>query len=96
MVVPGEAGSGFVERVLGRLGVRASGAMPPAGPVQVLIRPEQYTARPAAGVEAHVTGHSYYGADTVLRMALADAGRTRVSAKTFDQEPPAAGERVAS
>jgi len=41
-----------------------------------------------------VVGFTFHGADTVVRLALADGHGTIVIAKTFDQKVPAVGERV--
>jgi hypothetical protein len=62
----------------------------------VLIRPEQirFAAGPGQGGLAEVVGSSYHGADTVVRLALAEGSGTTVVARTFDQEVPAVGERV--
>jgi iron(III) transport system ATP-binding protein len=45
-------------------------------------------------VPARVTEHVYYGADTVLRMALEDRTQTVVKARVSGQEAPAPGEAV--
>ncbi len=90
VVVPGRGGAGGVECALGRLAVRGSAV---DGPVQVMIRPEQIRLA-AEGVAAEVVGHIYYGAETVVRLVLADGSGTPIVVKSFDQEVPAAGALV--
>jgi iron(III) transport system ATP-binding protein len=95
VVVPGRADGGSVECVFGRLPLRREADV---GEVQVMIRPEQIRLSPTpdgGGTPATVVGHTYYGADTVVRLALEDAAATGISAKTFDSEIPGAGDQVA-
>jgi iron(III) transport system ATP-binding protein len=84
--------------VLGALPFRNSSL---EGAVQVMVRPEQIrlsrrgpNGQRAEGAAAAVVGHTYQGADTIVRALLADEARTPVSARTFDLEVPAAGELV--
>jgi len=96
VVVPGEASSGHVECVLGRLPVNGGSV---AGPVQVMIRPEQLrvargSLEPAEGVAAAVVRRNYYGPEIVLRLELDDGCRTPVLARMFDYEAPGDGELV--
>jgi iron(III) transport system ATP-binding protein len=96
VVVPGRGRDGQVECVLGALPVHGS---PIAGPVQVMIRPEQLRmlrgSLPAVrGLAATVVGRSYYGPEVVVRLELDDGSRTPVSARTFDYETPEDGEVV--
>jgi iron(III) transport system ATP-binding protein len=95
-LAPGEASGGQVQCALGRLSVLNGGV---EGPVEVLIRPEQIEVSASAGANGHgvrarVTEHVYYGADTVLRMALEDRSQTVVKARVSGQDAPAAGEAV--
>jgi iron(III) transport system ATP-binding protein len=94
VVVPGTAGSGVVDCVLGRLPTPDTGA---AGKVQVMIRPEQIRlVPPVAGnaVPADVLGHSYYGPHSVVQLRLRDDTHTTLSTRTFDFPVPGAGEVV--
>jgi iron(III) transport system ATP-binding protein len=90
VVVPGHAKAGVVDCALGRLDIRNSNM---EGDVQVMIRPEQIQLA-ADGVAAEVTGHIYYGPETVVRLVLADGSSTPIVAKTFAQEAPAVGAQV--
>ncbi len=94
VVVPGEARAGTVVCILGTLRVRGEAV---EGPVQVMIRPEQIqVGRVAAGsgVVARVVGQSFYGAETVLRLELADGSDTAVTARTFDGGGAEPGDEV--
>jgi iron(III) transport system ATP-binding protein len=90
VVVPGQAHGGAVECALGRLDLRNSNL---EGAVNVMIRPEQIRLA-ADGIPAEVTGHVYYGPETVVRLVLADGSGTPIVAKSFDQDEPAAGAAV--
>lgn len=78
-----------------------------AGPVQVMIRPEQIRlARPesngadrlrtpaARAALATVLTHSSYGADTVVTVALGKEAGETIAARTFERDLPAVGEMV--
>lgn len=100
VVVPGHAEGEYVECAFGRLPLRREGG---AGAVQVMIRPEQIRLQRSTGsgggvgdhpAAATVVGHTYYGADTVVRLALKDAGATTIFAKTFDDDIPGPGAEV--
>jgi iron(III) transport system ATP-binding protein len=93
VVLEGTAASGLVECALGTLPVRGTAV---EGPVHVLIRPEQIRFAAGAGQSdvAEVVGSTYHGADTVVRLALPGGNGATVTARTFDQEVPAVGERV--
>jgi iron(III) transport system ATP-binding protein len=94
VVVPGHADQGHVDCALGHLEARSG---PPQGPVEVMIRPEQIRLlqEPAgAGVSARVTGHRYYGPDTVLQLVLEGDSGLSLEARTFDAAVPAPGELV--
>jgi iron(III) transport system ATP-binding protein len=84
VVVTGEARGETVLCTFGTLRVRGEAR---AGTVEVMIRPEQIRVERTAsegGVAARVIGQSFYGAETVLQLELADGSATRVSARTFD------------
>ncbi len=99
VILPGDASFGRVACGLGELDIRA-----PAidGPVEVMIRPEQLHARRgdardrprAEGVPARVIGHTYYGPDTVILLALESEPDTIVKTRTFAHDIPAIGELV--
>jgi len=93
VVVPGQAAAGTVVCALGTLRVRGA---PVEGPVQVMIRPEQIRLIDGEerGVVATVLGASFFGAETVLRLELADGSGTGVSARTFDGAGARAGDEV--
>jgi iron(III) transport system ATP-binding protein len=97
----GHARGGLVECALGGLDVANPGL---EGPVEVLVRPEQLRLSRDTGngvpggegiVAARVLEHAYYGAESVLRLALEQAGGTIVKARVSGQELPGAGELVA-
>jgi iron(III) transport system ATP-binding protein len=99
LVVPGRVHDGVAECALGRLPFHGTAA---EGPVQVMVRPEQIrvgrTGLEAApggrGFAAEVVGRSYFGPDTVVRLALADGSGTEVVSRTFDHDLPGEGELV--
>ncbi|UUU19198.1 ABC transporter ATP-binding protein [Streptomyces sp. DSM 40750] len=69
----------------------------PAGPMRVLLRPEQITLAPpgaANGVAATVVRRDFYGHDAMLALRLSDG--TPVAARVFDPSvrPPAVGDEV--
>jgi hypothetical protein len=41
-----------------------------------------------------VVGHSFFGADTVVRLELDDGSGLTVASRTFDPEPPSVGASV--
>ena len=96
VVVPGQAGAGRVDCVLGGLPIHGSEI---AGPVEVMIRPEQIRitrdgVQAEVGVPATVVGLSYFGPDVIIHLELDDEPRTAVLARTFDYETPLQGELV--
>jgi len=100
VVLEGDCSSGRVTCALGELDVLDAGL---EGPVQVMIRPEQIRlARRARineqadghGVMANVIDHSYYGPDSVVRLALNTPRALVIKARTFDPDVPDAGEAV--
>jgi iron(III) transport system ATP-binding protein len=100
VLLPGVSGDGRVTCALGELDIAD---VHPDGPVLVMVRPEQIRmARrgdgTAAGggraVPAHVLDSTYYGPQTVVRLALDGLGQTVVRARTIDQDVPAPGEPV--
>ncbi len=88
VVLPGTVSDGSVECALGRLPLRAAA---PAGAVEVMIRPEQIRLA-ENGVPADVTGASYFGPETVLRLSLRDG--TPVLLRTLDAAAPGTGAEV--
>ena len=94
VVVAGEARGEAVDCTFGTLRVRGETL---AGPVAVMIRPEQIRLALTAtegGVPATVVRQSFYGAETVLQLELVDGSETRVSARTFDGEGVEMGAEV--
>jgi len=93
IVLPGRAHAGAVDCALGRLDHLGAAY---DGEVAVLLRPEQLrlSTRPGEGAAADVLAHTYFGPETVVRLALADAARTEVSARSQEFDPPAVGTRV--
>jgi iron(III) transport system ATP-binding protein len=90
VVLAGTVSNGTVECALGRLALRSAA---PAGPAEVMIRPEQIRLT-EGGVSAEVAGHSYFGPETVLRLRLRDGAGTAVLVRTLDPTVPEAGEEV--
>jgi len=99
VVLPGVVEAGTVRCALGDLLVLGSCA---DGPVATVIRPEQIELRllsalaapPDRAVAATVTGGTYFGPDTVVRLVLDGADGTEVTARVFSHEAPADGDRV--
>ena len=93
VVMAGEAQRDSVTCRLGTLAVRGPG---PAGPVQVMLRPEQIKVEPAGDgrVGARVVGSHFYGADTVLQLQLLDGSETAVSARMHDNGDVSVGDEV--
>ncbi|HEU0250405.1 MAG TPA: ABC transporter ATP-binding protein [Solirubrobacteraceae bacterium] len=97
VLLAGHASSGRVTCALGDLNVREPVL---EREVEVMIRPEQIelTKEPAAEdgvVLARVIDHTYYGPDTVIRLALESDPSAIVRSKTFARSIPVAGELVA-
>jgi len=88
-IVPATAASGVASSALGPLPVSA-----PDGPVRIMVRPEQVRLVPAQ--DGQTTGTveevGYYGAQVVVRIALADG--SVVTARGPSSRPPVAGDRV--
>jgi iron(III) transport system ATP-binding protein len=107
VVVPGHAHAGVVRCVLGELAALDAGA---EGPILAMVRPEQIQPRPwrrahgadttdgsepgACGSAATVLDRTYFGPDTLLRLALERPGDFIVVARTFSHDAPEVGERV--
>lgn len=100
VLLPGSCGDGRVACALGELDI--AGATPD-GPVLVMVRPEQIRLAEREGVAAggsgrvvaaHVLDSTYYGSQTVVRLALDVPGRPVVRARTMDQDVPAPGDPV--
>jgi len=109
VVIPGQAAHGLVRCALGTLPIaddRVEGA------VHVVIRPEQIDIHPlsdgavtddcAAGAPCQVTGCTYYGPETLVRLTLvgtelgegAGSDAPIVTAKVFSHQAPRVGELV--
>ena len=95
VVLPGTATDGRATCVLGEVVL----AEPTAGPVALMIRPEQVVVDlahadgdPALGVRGTVEEVSYYGHDCAVRVRL-DEG-TPVLARTFGTRQPSPGDTV--
>ncbi len=81
VVVDGVVERGVVRTALGTHALRPGA--PPAGPVEVVVRPEQIEVVPVqvdGGAAAVVTGRSFYGHDGVARLQVAGIG-SAVSAR---------------
>jgi iron(III) transport system ATP-binding protein len=94
VVVSGEARGDAVVCTFGALRVRGEVR---TGQVAVMIRPEQIRLAPtesADGVAARVIRQSFYGAETVLQLELADGSATPITARTFDGAGAEAGTEV--
>lgn len=97
VLLPGNASFGRVTCALGELDIRDQAI---DGPVEVMIRPEQLRSARSdagdgqsdAGVPARVIGHTYYGPDTVILLALESEPDTIVKARTFAHDMPPTGE----
>jgi iron(III) transport system ATP-binding protein len=96
-VLPGDARHGRVVCPLGEIAIHDGHV---EGPVEVMIRPEQIcltrgdSSSSDMSVWAKAIDHTYYGPDTVIRLALESDPSTIVKAKTFAHEIPAVGELV--
>ncbi|MFZ0042462.1 MAG: ABC transporter ATP-binding protein [Solirubrobacteraceae bacterium] len=100
VVLSGQASGDVVTCQLGELRVRDADL---AGPVQVMVRPEQIRFRTPAEsegddvtagarrVSGRVLAYSYYGPDTVVKLALGPEA-TPITARTFDHDLPQIGE----
>ncbi|MGW5363521.1 ABC transporter ATP-binding protein [Actinopolymorpha pittospori] len=87
---------GQADCALGRIALGSPGA---EGSSRVLIRPEQIHLHDAAaevGVEAQVTGISYFGHDAAVRLRVGsdDTDDTAVTARVLGRLAPAPGTRV--
>ncbi len=109
VVIPGRAADGLVRCALGALPATDNRA---GGAVHVVIRPEQIEIRPipdgaasdgcATETPCRVTACTYYGAETLVRLALvgsvgtgeAGAEATLLTAKVFSHQAPRVGELV--
>jgi iron(III) transport system ATP-binding protein len=77
-IVPGTATADAVDTAFGQLAL-AAGSRPPAGPAEVLIRPEQISLQPHTGqpcgpgqATGRVIHREYYGHDCVVLVGTAD------------------------
>ncbi len=88
--LPGTARSGIVQTALGPLQPRLA---VPDGPAIVALRPEQLCLGTGhLGAPAQVTGSQFYGADTVVHVALPD--HTTVQLRTTGAEDLRCGDSV--
>jgi iron(III) transport system ATP-binding protein len=96
VVLPGEVRDRSADTVLGRLELAGApdGQHSAAGPVMVLVRPEQITLGPpgAGAVSAVVVGIDFHGADGVVALQLDDGHH--VTARCASHLLPVAGQRV--
>jgi iron(III) transport system ATP-binding protein len=84
----GIAEGGVVHCALGALRLAEQGL---AGPVTVMIRPEQIRLAPQGGVPAVLRDVVFYGRDAVLTLTLRGALAETVTARLFSQNVPARG-----
>jgi iron(III) transport system ATP-binding protein len=93
VLLPGVAADGCVICALGRFRLAAE---MPAGPVEVLVRPEQILlSSRAAGVPARVTGVTFYGHDASIRLDVRDRDEHRiVIARVAGYAAPQSGTEV--
>jgi iron(III) transport system ATP-binding protein len=99
VVIGGHARGGLVSCPLGRLEVLNPRH---AGPVDVMIRPEQIVVtrvapdatRPADVARARVLGRTCFGPDTVLVLELDGSPAVTLSARTFERDLPNPGDLV--
>jgi iron(III) transport system ATP-binding protein len=87
---PGTAAAGAVTCALGQLKI---GNGPAAGPVDIMVRPEQIKLHGpgAGGVPAIIKNVTFYGHDAVVQLRLAD---TDITARVFSHAAPSPGEQV--
>ncbi len=88
-VLPGTVRDGFADTVLGRLPVAGGGG---AGPVQVVVRPEQLHVRPVESGTVVVVDRLFFGHDAMLHLRLGDG--TPVQARVTRRGTMAPGERA--
>ncbi len=98
VVLPGESSGGRVACALGELEIHAPSI---EGPVAVMLRPEQIRltrlherALHGHGALARVVGHTYYGPDTFIRLALESDPGIVVKTRTFSHDVPETDELV--
>ena len=98
-ILDGVLDGAFVETPLGRLPARWHGATPPsAGPVSVLVRPEQIELRPAdgeRGLSGEIARSGYHGHDAVVYIAIHEGhGEQLLTVRTPGDTNLAAGSQV--
>jgi iron(III) transport system ATP-binding protein len=91
VILPGRAGSGWVDCSVGRL--RLAGPVED-GAVDVVIRPEQIRLEPGAG-QARILGITFYGHDCSVRLGLAGEDVPAVEALVPGHAPFQVGDAVA-
>lgn len=90
--ISGDYRNGQVQSSLGLVPARLTA---PDGPVTVVLRPGQLRlVREGHGVPARVTSSRFYGADTVVEVALADDTRVHVRRDPDHADGAVAGDRV--
>jgi len=87
---PGNAAAGAASCALGQLKI---GNGPAAGPVDIMVRPEQIKLHGpgAGGVPAIIKNVTFYGHDAVVQLRL---GQTDITARVFSHAAPRTGEQV--
>jgi len=91
VVVPGVVSGDTAMTALGRLGLR--GPLPPSGPAQIMLRPEQITVTADETGDAVVTRSDYFGHDQVLELSWSASG-LRVRARVAGSAGLIVGQRV--
>jgi iron(III) transport system ATP-binding protein len=90
VLLPASVADGYATCELGSLAVRGAAA----GPVRILLRPEQLVLSDGGGgVEARVRDVSYFGHDASVRLELV-AGGTELLARVAGHDRPRAGALV--
>jgi len=86
--VPGEASGDTVRTPLGVLQTPA----PAAGPVEVMVRPEDLSVSEQDGAPVEVVSHEYYGHDQMVTVRLSDGATIKVRALSGEDFIP--GQRL--
>jgi iron(III) transport system ATP-binding protein len=94
-LIGGTVTGALVKTALGELDV-APGAAPPAGPVRVMVRPEQLLLDPASptGIASVVRSYEYFGHDAVVRVQPEGDDLPELVVRITGGVPLAAGARV--
>jgi iron(III) transport system ATP-binding protein len=91
VVLSGDARAGVVSCPLGGLPVLNTEV---EGRVSVMVRPEQIFVRAGSGVAATVTGRTYYGSSTLVKLDLPGGPADAVTATVFSHEAPEVGASI--